>query len=249
MEGRPTGASHLHFERFSVTFRDRGAWYLALMLPRSLAIVSAALFSAFVGLACEKSEVKTADDANATRDQGPRRMALTRDIIEENHLTAEEVAQLQLYLHGTIRLKRAIYAEAREITPEHTLKVVDGKSLDELVVESGTPGVNIARDGMKINFDPNAGDEGFEFEEGPDGRYRFKYEKSPDGHDAFLQYEGQDYALVDGKNSYLEIDTENLHNILSRERKLPGSKLPPGVESTAPAATPAPSASSSAPTP
>ena len=222
------------------------------MFARACFVVTALAATSLMASGCsEKTDPRTPDEADSSAaNQGPRRLALTRDLIESNRLTPDEVAQLQLYLHGTIRLRREIYAEGRQVTPQHTLRIVDGRSYDELVIESGTPGVNIAHDGVRVNFDPQTAQEGLVFDEAADGRYRFKREAGENGHDALVPYDGQDWAFVDGKTAYLEIDAENLHAVLSHERKLPGAKLPPGASSAAPmeppfSNDPAPSSSSS----
>ena len=60
------------------------------------------------------------NEETETRDG---RLVITRQLVETYKLTAEDFAQLQLFLHGRILLRREQAGGTREITPEHTLKV------------------------------------------------------------------------------------------------------------------------------
>jgi hypothetical protein len=182
------------------------------------------------------------------QNEGPRRVPFTSELIAQNQLTEADVAQLQFYLHGKVILRREVTAEMREVTKEHTLKMIDGQAYDELLVDGGTPGAVVASTGpekLRVNFDPDQPDAGFEFEVAPDNRYRIRGEPVPH-HDRVrvTTYAGEPFKLVEGAGAFLEINAEDLRALVKRQRKLPGNLLPVDGEpsSTAPATPPAGSA-------
>lgn len=237
--------------------------------------VASILFVALAGsiIACgaskEGSETPgtqqpTASSSSVTTT-GPKRLALTQRIIDDNELTVDDVAQLQLYLHGRIVLRREASATATEITKQHTLRMLDGRAYDEVFVDTGTPGVvALAKAAippisgeeaeLHVNFDPESPEEGIVFEVGADGRFRMRTELERHGgaidsrrearRRATAKYEGDDYTVVEGTYAYIEIDAEKLHALLMKQRKLPGVLLP---EDTSEPEASAPVASTSAP--
>ncbi|MFO0619042.1 MAG: hypothetical protein U0414_41015 [Polyangiaceae bacterium] len=202
-----------------------------------------------------------ATSASSVTTTGPKRVALTRKVVDDNELTIDDVAELQLYLHGRIVLRREASASATEVTRQHTLRMLDGRAYDEVFVDTGTPGIvalskatigPITGEGaeLHVNFDPDHPEEGFVFEPGSDGRFRMKTEIDRRGgsidtrrearrHET-AKYEGEEYTVVEGSYAYIEIDAEKLHALLMHQRRLPGVLLP----EAAPDASGAPPAAS-----
>jgi hypothetical protein len=185
------------------------------------------LLALLLGGCADSPDPKTPDDhATEPSDAAHHRLALTRALVEDNKLTPQDLVQLQLFVHGRIVLRRETTAGAHEVTKQHTLKVVDGRSWDEVVVDFGTPGVAILGDGFRVNFDPDDPDNGFEFVEDSGGRFKLAAEKRPGEADVSLTYGPDRYDLVDGSGAFLEIEEERLHEYITHQRKLPGARLP-----------------------
>ena len=194
--------------------------------PAFLAMASSLLFAA-VSCTGDSPDPKTpAEPERAAPENSHHRLALTKALIDDNKLTPQDLTQLQLYLHGRVILRRETTVGAREITKQHTLRVVDGRSYDELLIDSGTPGVSLGGEGLRVNFDPEDAQNGLTFDEG-EGRYRLTIERKPGDPSIGVRYGADRYELVDGASSYLEVEEEKLHDYVTHQRKLPGTVLPP----------------------
>lgn len=211
------------------------------------------------------SDTPTQPAASGSASTGVKRVALTQKIVHDNELTVDDVAELQLYLHGRIVLRREASATATEITKQHTLRMLDGRAYDEVFVDSGTPGVvalsskaitaTITGEDAELHvaFDPEHPEEAFVFEPGVDGRFRMRTETDRHGgaidsrrearRHEIAKYEGADYAVVEGSYAYIEIDAEKLHALIMKQRKLPGVVLTEDTSAPAPSETPTPTAS------
>ncbi|MBI4955869.1 MAG: hypothetical protein HY908_27870, partial [Myxococcales bacterium] len=166
--------------------------------------------------------------ASASRSETRRRIPLTRALLEEHSLTSEDIALLQLYVRSAVILRRELTEGTREVTPQHTLRIVDGRSYDEVLLADGTPGIGIRTtpQGVFVNFDPEAPESGFAFESATDDHFRLKVEHDAGGQGPSASYEGETYRVVQGASAYLEIDAEKLQELTKRQRKLPGALLP-----------------------
>jgi hypothetical protein len=154
------------------------------------------------------------------------RVVVTKKLLEDNKLTPEDVAQLQLFLRGRVVLRRETTAGAREITKQHTLKVVDGRTYDELEVASGTPGVSRATDELRVNFDPEDPTNGLVFSIEDDGRFKLSVERKHGEANFSTNYAGDRWEVIEGVGVYLELEEEKLHDYVTHRRKLPGTVLP-----------------------
>lgn len=212
---------------------------------------------------------ETPTQASSSASTGVKRVALTEKIVHDNELTVDDVAELQLYLHGRIVLRREASATATEITKQHTLRMLDGRAYDEVFVDSGTPGVvalsskaitaTITGEDAELHvaFDPEHPEEAFVFAPGVDGRFRMRTETDRHGgaidsrrearRHEIAKYEGEEYAVVEGSYAYIEIDAEKLHALIMSQRKLPGVVLAEDTSAPASSETPAPTSSVAAP--
>ena len=88
---------------------------LSLLAPAQLALVAAAGCRTFV--------------------------PFTQEIRDQNHLSDAELKNLQFYVSGTVTLRREIDSGGRQVTGNHKLVVVAGKTIEEVVIEARTPGI------------------------------------------------------------------------------------------------------------
>lgn len=227
-----------------------------VVVSRPMNLRSALFATALVLAACagDTQDPKTpaGDTHKPTPEDAHARVMLTSKLLDDNKLTAEDVAQLQLFLRGRVVLRRETTAGAREITKQHTLKVVDGRSYDEIVIDSGTPGVSKATDELRVNFDPDDPDSGLVFTADDGGRFKLSVERKHGDPSFGTMYDDQRYEVIEGNGAYLELEEEKLHAYITHQRKLPGTRLPePGGSaapsgSAAPVGSAAPAAASSA---
>jgi len=197
------------------------------MLFRAALFATASLF-ALPGCAADSQErvgVARSFRPEAADDDGER-LVITRKLVENYKLTAEDFAQLQLYLHGRILLRRETSAGTREITKQHTLKVESGRIYDEVLVDSATPGVSISSDELRINFDPEDPETGFAFSEDGQGKFRLKLERKEGAKGLSIEYAGETYDVVEGASAHLEVGAEMLREYVTNQRTLPGTVLP-----------------------
>ncbi len=69
----------------------------------------------------------------------------TYELRAGHHLTDDEVKNLQFYSSHTITLRREVQSQDRQITPGHKLRLVSGKSVEEVVIPAKTPAGSTAR--------------------------------------------------------------------------------------------------------
>jgi hypothetical protein len=165
--------------------------------------------------------------SSSVSEEAPRRVALTLDMIDKYQLTADDLTQLQVYVHGKILLRRGAGAGGREITEHHTLRVLEGREYDEVLVGSGTPGAVVDPSQIFVNFDPGEPDAGLVFEPTDSGRFVLKSDEAePRSKTRIVEYAGADYEVVTGAATYLEIEKESLKELEKRQHVLPGTVLP-----------------------
>ena len=160
-------------------------------------------------------------------EEAPHRVALTADMIEKFAITDADLAQLQIYVDAKILLRRGAGAGGREITEQHTLRVLEGREYDEVVVGAGTPGVVTDPGGVFVNFDPSQPDTGLIFEPTKSGKFVLKSDPiEPHSRTRVITYAGADYEVVSGAHAYLQIEKESLKQLEKRQHVLPGTVLP-----------------------
>jgi hypothetical protein len=90
----------------------------------------------------------------------------TQELRDQSHLSEAELENLQYYVSSTITLRRELDSAGRQVTGNHKLVVIAGKTIEEVVVESKTPGICVAvgphtlsisfEQGSSIDFAPAA---------------------------------------------------------------------------------------------
>lgn len=71
-----------------------------------------------------------------------------------HHLADDEVKDLQFYSSHEITLRREVQSEDRQITPGHKLRLVSGRSVEEVVIPAKTPGVatRVSAQAISVSF-------------------------------------------------------------------------------------------------
>jgi hypothetical protein len=80
----------------------------------------------------------------------PALVPLTQEMREQNHLTDGELKNLQYYVSHTITLRRELESGGRQVTGNHKLVLVNGKTIEEVVVEAQTPGICVGVDAHRL---------------------------------------------------------------------------------------------------
>lgn len=65
----------------------------------------------------------------------------TAELRSGHRLTDAEVKDLQFYSSHEITLRREVQSQDRQVTPGHKLRLVSGRSVEEVVIPAKTPGV------------------------------------------------------------------------------------------------------------
>ena len=81
----------------------------------------------------------------------------THELRDQHSLTRDELKNLQYYTSSTIVLRRELESGGKQITGNHKLVVVAGKSIEEVVIESKTPGIALAVSDHSITVSFEAG--------------------------------------------------------------------------------------------
>jgi hypothetical protein len=79
----------------------------------------------------------------------------TAELRDEHHLKVQDLENLQFYNSHTITLRREIERGGREITGAHTLRIIAGKQIEEVVIEEHTPGVVVGANDkvLRVSFE------------------------------------------------------------------------------------------------
>lgn len=88
----------------------------------------------------------------ATTGCRPALVPLTQELREQNHLSDGELKNLQYYVSHTITLRRELESGGRQVTGNHKLVMVNGKTIEEVVVEAHTPGICVAVDANRLSI-------------------------------------------------------------------------------------------------
>lgn len=89
---------------------------------------------------------------------GPRLVPFTHELRVQNNLTDRDLKNLQFYVSHRIALRRELESGGSQITSNHKLLLVSGKTIEEVIVEEHTPGIAVVVDGsaLAISFEQGA---------------------------------------------------------------------------------------------
>lgn len=152
---------------------------------------------------------------------------LTHELRTGNDLSKDELRNLQYYTSDTITLRRELESGGKQITGSHKLRITEGKTIEEVVIEAKTPGiaVNIGDHVISISFEqgssmdfapvggPPVASPGFATAPEPDpfpGQHPVKREAPPPSPDPYtgnyalvlgplgkITYQGKDFEVVE----------------------------------------------------
>jgi hypothetical protein len=106
--------------------------------PSSLAVRILLLAIAVLGTACA------------------RLVPFTHELRVEHSLKPDDLKNLQFYTSHKITLRREVDSGSRQVTGGHKLLLVSGKTIEEVVIPEGTPGVAVAigETSLAVSFEP-----------------------------------------------------------------------------------------------
>lgn len=80
---------------------------------------------------------------------------VTQELRNEHRLSANDLSNLQFYNSDTITLRRELARGDRRVTGAHTLRVIAGKQIEEVVIDRHTPGVvvGVTEGVLRVSFE------------------------------------------------------------------------------------------------
>lgn len=121
----------------------------------------------------------------------PKLTPFTQDLNEEFGWSENELQKIQFYVSRTIVLRREFSKGSSEIV-SGKIKMVDGKKVEEVVINSGTPGV--------VLFQPKTNRLAISFEDGSKERF-LMFGPNPKADDKFVLL-ASDWNKRQGKITY-----------------------------------------------
>ena len=153
----------------------------------------------------------------------------THQLRTDCKLTEPELRNLQYYVSGPIVLRRAAAGIEAKVTPQHTLRVIDGKAVEEVVVDTATPGIVEKVEDVALTVSFEAGGRLVFVADpvtpaSPPARYRLRLDNS-DAPTPEIQYQGKAFTLATPPTTYLLIDLDRLALLKKDSRTVPGRRL------------------------
>jgi hypothetical protein len=185
----------------------------------------------------------------------PALVPMTQELRDQNRLSEAELRNLQYYLSSTITLRRELESGGRQVTGNHKLVVIAGKTIEEVVVEERTPGICVGvgdhsllvsfEQGTSIEFAPPGAGAAAQpapgFATAPDADpFPGNHPSSPDRvaglfsgsytlrvePSGTVRFLGKAFDPVDDSvKATLLIDAESLEQIRKQQKVLPGLRL------------------------
>lgn len=88
------------------------------------------------------------------------KLQFTQSVKEQHKLTDEELKKIQFYTSGDILLQRAEKGGTEKETTEGELVITTGKSMEQVLIKAGTPGIIIKvldDNKVAVRFEPGEG--------------------------------------------------------------------------------------------
>ena len=170
--------------------------------------------------------------SSACASAPPNLVPFSQKLVTQYSLSDSNITNLQYYVSNSIILQRELSRGDVGVTPGHTLRVVNDKRVEEVVILPKTPGI-----ALRMQADGNSLETSFE--EGKN--LIFCTLRSNGGHgDLFrlcgqewdglvlkVDYGGLRYGTVGpSADAYLMIDLNNLNNFKKNTRVVKGRRLP-----------------------
>ena len=127
--------------------------------------------------------------ASCTSDLIP----FTQQMARETQLSEAQIKSVQFYVSNDIVLYHYLDNATTEVVGG-TIKIIDGRKAEEIIIASGTPGVAVGKEGdqVLISFDPDGSYLRFAPNPGYGGKYTLMA-KNWDGRHGVVQYGGSDF--------------------------------------------------------
>lgn len=154
------------------------------------------------------------------------KVPFTHQMRLKHNLTPEEIKRLQFYVSDKIILHRIVTADDREIL-RGKLILSSGKTVEEVVVKKGTPGiaVDVKDDAIDVSFEEGTFLPFARNTELFPEKYFLAVTKSDSGPPT-IQFDGRTYTVMDkSERAYLLISMEALTDIVNKRRVLPGRTI------------------------
>lgn len=89
---------------------------------------------------------------------GPRLVPFTHELRVQHNLSNDDLKNLQFYVSHQITLRRELESGGSQVTANHKLLVVAGKTIEEVVIEEHTPGVavEVGERTLSVSFEPGS---------------------------------------------------------------------------------------------
>jgi hypothetical protein len=158
----------------------------------------------------------------------PKLVPFTHDLREQYDISDEEFHKLQFFVSGDVTLQRYHSSSKAGVTPKHTYRVNTDSSVEEVRIDTETPGIaESAGDySLKISFDPGKPECILEFGNvRKNGNYSL-FARNWSDYIGELDYCGREYQVVNGSNNaHLLIDYAVLGKFKKKTQTVPGRKL------------------------
>jgi hypothetical protein len=192
----------------------------ALMVNRTIAIVSTRIFSAAAVLAVSLAVTGCAH----------QRIAFTQGIRTHYDLGSEELKNLQYYVSSDITLQREFLREEGEISKSHKLVKKEGGLVEQVFIRAGTPGIatEVGDTSLAVSFEPGTslifGSSAMD--QDPERKYKLTAKRWAGDYGEIL-YDGKVFYAVEGSGlAYLVVGMESLDVVKEKKKVLPGMTLP-----------------------
>ncbi len=180
----------------------------------------------------------------------------THELRDQHSLTQAELKNLQYYTSSTITLRRELESGGKQITGNHKLLLVAGKTIEEVVIEAKTPGIALAVSdhSITVSFDQGTSLEFVASGSGPT-RPTETFATAPDpfpgnnperrepepvllqgyfgpyalavGSGGQVVFQGKTFEAVgDSLQAHLLIGGESFEEVVKQNKTLPGMRLP-----------------------
>lgn len=153
----------------------------------------------------------------------------TEELATQHNWEESELESLQYYNSETIVLNRYVTSDEASIV-SGTLKMVDGRQVEEIIIKEGTPGIVTAfPDGERMAVSFEISDDyylTFGVDEARGERYYLRLKEYKKNEYAKVTYIGKVYNLTpQSLNSFLQINMKKVLNEEKKQRIAKGRKL------------------------
>lgn len=150
----------------------------------------------------------------------------TQSLAKESQLNAEQLKSVQFYVSDDIVLYRYLDNTTTEIAAG-TIKIIDGRNAEEIIIASGTPGVvvGVEKDQLLVSFDADNSYLRFAPNPGYGGRYTLMA-KDWNGRTGVVDYNDHIYYTSgSGSVAHLAINLEQIDQTSTTTKQVSGRTI------------------------